>query len=284
MSHLMEDKTALVVEGGAMRGIFSTGILDAFLIHQFNPFDIHIGVSAGSSNLAAYLANMYQRNYKVYVDYSVRPDFISWRKFFLGKHLIDLDWLWDITIKEMRLDLDRISQYKNYYVGLTEVNSGKTHYIKPDKDNLEEVIKASSAIPIFYRNTVNINGAEYVDGGVSDPIPVKKAYELGAKKIMVIRSRDYHFNMKKPSKKMLLDVFLRKYPQVKLATLKRHRVYRESIEFIRKPPKGIEIIEVNPPDEFETNRLTQDIEILKKDYQLGYDTGINIIKKWNHKA
>ena len=100
--------TALVVEGGALRGVFSTGILDGFLESRFNPFDFYLGVSSGASNLAAYLAEMIGRNKRIYTDYSLRPEFIDPVRFLRGGHLMDLDWLWDTTIREIRLDLQRI--------------------------------------------------------------------------------------------------------------------------------------------------------------------------------
>lgn len=92
---------ALVVEGGALRGVFSTGVLDGFLEAGFHPFDFFIGVSSGASNLAAYLAGMKGRNRKIYLDYSLRPEFISLARFLRGGHLMDLDWLWEITIREI---------------------------------------------------------------------------------------------------------------------------------------------------------------------------------------
>ena len=192
-SYVATEKTALnalVVEGGAMRGIFSTGVLDAFLENHFNPFQIAVGVSAGATNIASYLAEMFQRNYKVYTDYSTRPDFINWWKFIKGGHLVDLDWLWNLTIKEIRLDLDKILDSKTqFYIGVTQVSTGESVFLKPAKDNLEEILKASSALPIFYRKFVSINETAYVDGGLADPIPVDEAYRRGAKKkILVLRS------------------------------------------------------------------------------------------------
>lgn len=272
---------ALVIEGGAMRGIFSTGVLDAFIEKKFNPFDICIGVSAGATNIAPYLAWMYKRNFKVYTDYSLRPDFISWRKFIKGSHLVDLDWLWDITIKEIKIDLEKVfSTKKEYYVGVTEVQTGKAVYLKPDKNNLEEVIKASSSIPVFYRKFVKINGTDYVDGGLSDPIPVIKAYKLGAKNIMVIRSRPYSYIMKPNLNYFMSKMYLKKYPGLIEAAKNRSKVYQESIEFMRNPPSEIRILEINPPETFQTKRLTKDISKLEKDYKSGYDIGMNIIKQW----
>lgn len=185
-SYVATEKTALnalVVEGGAMRGIFSTGILDAFLENHFNPFQIAVGVSAGATNIASYLAEMYQRNYKVYTDYSARPDFINWLKFIKGGHLVDLDWLWDLSIKEIRLDLDKILNSKTeFYIGVTKVSTGESAFLKPVKNNLEEILKASSAIPVFYRRFLRLNETDYVDGGLADPIPVCEAYRRRRKK------------------------------------------------------------------------------------------------------
>jgi predicted patatin/cPLA2 family phospholipase len=199
-----------------------------------------------------------------------------------GGHLVDLDWLWDITIKEIRLDLERIvSTKKQYFVGVTEVQTGKAVYLKPDKNNLEEILKASSSIPVLYRNSIKINDIDFVDGGLADPIPVIEAYKQNAKNIMVIRSRPYDYMMKSSSNNLFNKFYFRKYPQLLNAIENRSKTYQETIEFMRNPPKGVKILEVNPPDGFQTNRLTKDTSILKQDYHLGYEVGIDMIQQWN---
>lgn len=272
---------ALVVEGGAMRGIFSTGVLDAFLVKQFNPFDIYIGVSAGATNIAAYLAGMVQRNYKVYTDYSVRPDFINWRKFIFGGHLVDIDWLWETTIREIRLDMAEIYRVdRDFFVGVTEVSTGKAVYLKPDAQNLENVVKASSSIPVFYRKSVQIDGVSYTDGGLADPIPVREAYHRNANNIMVLRSRPHTYSMKQNSN-LLSKIYLSKFPKLLEATHNRAKIYQESIGFMRNPPEGVRIKEINPPESFKTKRLTKDVSILKKDYETGFQIGLQIVDEWN---
>lgn len=272
---------ALVVEGGAMRGIFSTGILDAFLERQFNPFDLCIGVSAGATNIAAYLAEMFRRNYKIYMDYSTRPNFINWLNFAKGKHLIDLDWLWDITIKETRLDLDKIlSSPSKYLIGVADVNEGKAVYLEPNKSNLEDMIKASSALPLFYRNKINIQSREVIDGGLADPIPVIEAYNRGAKNILVVRSRQYDYAMNSYNSK-LKKILFKKHPELIEAITRRPEIYNKSIEFMRNPPEDVKIIEVKPPKEFKTKRLTKDSTILQSDYSIGYAIGLETIERWN---
>ncbi len=271
---------ALVVEGGAMRGIFSTGVLDAFLEEDYNPFDLFLGVSAEATNIASFLAKMYQRNYKVYTDYSLRSDFINWRKFLMGGHLVDLDWLWDISIKEIRLDLEELfNPEKDYYIGVTEVKTGEIVNIKPKKENLEILLKASSAIPLFYRKLVSIDNKEFVDGGLADPIPVIEAYNRSASDIVVIRSRPSSYKMQPSLGSFISKLYLKKYPKLAKAVLNRPKVYQKAIEFIRNPPGDVSIIEISPPESFQTKRLTKDIDILKKDYNHGYKMGIELINK-----
>lgn len=184
------NRTALIVEGGAMRGIFTTGVLDGFLEASFNPFDLFIGVSSGAGNLAAYLAEMPGRNFKIYTDYSLRPEFMNLKRFLRGGHLMDLDWLWRKTIAEIRLDLETIyARGKPFLVGLTDVETGRAVYHPTSACNLEAVLKASSALPIIYRGFPLIDGRPTMDGGIADPIPVHEALKRGARRIMVVRSR-----------------------------------------------------------------------------------------------
>lgn len=284
-SHIATEKTAcnaLVVEGGAMRGIFSTGILDAFLKNHFNPFQIAVGVSAGATNIASYLAEMFQRNYKVYTDYSSRPDFINWSKFIKGGHLVDLDWLWDLTIREIRLDLEKIlNSNTEFYIGVTQVDTGEPVFIKPTKDNLEEVLKASSAIPVFYRGFVRLNETDYVDGGLADPIPVYEAYRRGAKKILVLRSRPQSYTMKANWQLLLMSkLYLKEYPNLLKTIRNRSDKYHQAIAFMRHPPAGVQITEVNPPEAFQTKRLTKDVTVLKEGYQTGYEMGLKVMEQW----
>lgn len=275
-------KSALVVEGGAMRGIFSTGVLDAFLQHGFTPFDLYIGVSAGSTNLASFLAGMEGRNYKIYTDYSLRKEFINWYRFLKGGHLMDLDWLWDITIREMRLDLSKIVNGNGrYVVGLTSAQSGEAEFMTPNISNLEDMLKASSSIPILYRNQTMVNGNMYVDGGLAEPIPVKEAYHRGASNIMVLRSRQHSYHMEAKAPSILYRYFLKDYPELYRAAINRPAKYAESIEFMRNPPTGVNIIEVNPPESFTTSRLTKSKETLDNDYHSGREAAAWAMEQWN---
>lgn len=275
------DLNALIVEGGAMRTIFSVGVLDTFLSHKFNLFDILIGVSAGAANIAAYLAEMKGRNYKIITEYSLNPEFISFKKFIKGGHLMDLDWMWTKTIKEMRLDLKKIfSHNKKFIVVATSAETGKPVYLEPNEENLEHYLKVSSGLPLLYRNFLQVNDEVMVDGGFADSIPVNEAIKKGAKHIMIIRSRKKNTKKKDSITDKLIPFFLKKYPNLQKAMRNRNHIYNDTLNFIQHPPKDIKIYEIAPPDSFNTSRLTRDFEILNHDYKLGLELGEMAIKDW----
>lgn len=274
-------KNALVVEGGAMRGIFSAGVLDTFLREGFDPFDLYIGVSAGAGNIAAFLAGMYRRNYAIYTDYSLRPEFISWKKFLAGGHLIDLDWMWNMTIRDIRLDLKTLfGTRKAFFIVATAVETGRAVYLQPDENTCEEYLKASSALPLLYRKYPTINGMMMTDGGIADSIPVIEAYRRGAKNIMVLRSRQADYVKKNSVATTIGAMLLRKYPNMSRALRNRAAVYMKSIDFMKHPPADVRVIEVSPPDSFKTSRLTKDISVLETGYNIGIREGTRAIKRW----
>lgn len=276
-----QPETALVVEGGGMRGVFSTGLLDGFLERKFDPFRLCIGVSAGATSIAAYLARMPGRNRKIYTEFSIGPEFISLRRFLCGGHLMDLDWMWDLTIARMRLDLDRIySRQRPFLVGMTDVETGKPVFRITSAADLEQVLKASSALPVIYRGFPLIDGRPMTDGGVSDPIPVAEAIHRGAKRIMVVRSRPHGHRSRPDAMSFIICWFLRSYPALQSAIKAHDRIYNEAVELIRHPPDGVSIIEICPPKSFRPGRLTRDVRVLTEGYEQGRSMAGEAIVRW----
>jgi len=265
-------QSALVVEGGAMRGIFAAGVLDSFIDNNYRPFDFCIGVSAGSTNLAAWLANQRGRSYKVITDYSCRSEFINFPRFLKGGHWLDLDWLWDITIDEIRIDAETMaSQPIPLYVVTTRVDTGRAAYIKATPDNLNELLKASCSVPVAYRHFPRINNEPMTDGGVADSIPVIKAYELGARNITVVLSRPFGYRKTPIRNKWLVRKLLSDFPALYKAMIKRAESYNDAIDFIENPPKDCKITVIAPPENFSVGRITTDPGKLNAGYQLGME-------------
>ncbi|CZF84408.1 patatin-like phospholipase family protein [Grimontia marina] len=275
-------KSALIVEGGAMRGVFSCGILDYFMEKNFSPFDSFWGVSAGASNLAAYLADMPGRNLKIYLDYSLRKEFLRPGQFAMGGDLMDLDWMWEVTLEELGIDKDVLkADSRPFFLGVTRQDNGKPEYHIPDVEMLAETMKASSALPVMYRHGVELNGVRYVDGGVADAIPVAEAIRRGATQIMVLRSRPASYRKSEPKFDALTKHLLKDHPALIAPMLTRHIRYNETIELIEHPPEGVEIIQICPPEDFKLKRLSREKAPLKKAYYLGYESGKEAIMRWD---
>ena len=271
---------ALIVEGGAMRGIFSCGVLDSFLDNSYNPFDFCIGVSAGATNLAAWMCMQRGRNYKVYTDYSCRPEFISFRRYLFGGHALDLDWLWENTIRDIRLDLETFKkQTIPFYVAATNSLTGKAEYYKGAAETLEQLIKVSSALPVLYRGYPEYNNTPMSDGGIADPIPVIKAYEMGAGEITVLLSRPSGYR-KKPGKfPFLTDFMLKEKKALSEAMHKRSEVYNRAIDFIENPPEDCKINALAPGSGFSVGRTTKNKAMLDDGYSMGVEAGTSFLRK-----
>lgn len=278
-------KTALIVEGGGMRGIFAAGVLDAFMEEKYDPFDMYFGVSAGACNLASHLAGQHKRNYRIYTELMVRREFINMKKFLFGGHWMDLDWLWDILESVNPLDttaaVSNVTKKKRQFlVTVTSADSGLPLYLSPDAENLNDYLKASSALPVLYRNMIEVEGRHVVDGGVGDPIPVIEAYKRGARKIMVIRTRQASYRKHNDMETRLSPLFLKKYPALQEAIRYRPVQYNRAVQFLEHPPKDVEVIHV-APDSMDTGRLTRSMKALNADYERGLARGRDISMSGN---
>lgn len=274
-------RSALVVEGGAMRAVFSTGVLDQFLRERFSPFDLYVGVSAGAGNLAAFLAEMPGRNLKLYGDYSQRAPFKSFSRFLSGGHLLDLDWLWKTTISEIRLDLKTIyGKDRPLIVGMTDVQTGRAVYHETDAGDLEHVLKASSALPLFYRGFPVVNGRPMTDGGLTDAIPVAEAIRRGANHIMVIRSRPAVYRKHGRLMDGIAAWKLRHLTGLRRTMLERAAAYNRTVDLLRNPPTGIRILEVCAPESFRPSRLTGNVRKLFSGYRQGRRAGRTAVMDW----
>ena len=269
-------KTVLVAEGGGMRGIFGAGVLDAFHLAGFDPFDMYVGVSAGACNLSSFIAGQFERNYRLYTNIMVRPDFISWKKFLRGGHFMDLDWFWDTFKQEDPMDLKAAinhMQNKTFLVVCTVLATGQAVYLEPTAENWLDLLKASCAIPLLYRSSRHINGETLLDGGVVDPIPVAEAYRRGARKIVVIRSQPAAYVKKSSWEARIVSLFFHRQTNFVDAIQKRAERYMQAIKFMNQPPKDATIIQVIPPHTLQTRRTSQDLDALKADYAMGLKQG-----------
>lgn len=266
----MTIRTAIVVEGGAMRGIFSAGILDVLLEQGVTDFDLAIGTSAGACNLASFLAKQYKRNYRCYTDVMTRPQFFSLLRATRGGHYMDLDWLWERLAVEIPLDQESIERNRTQLVSVaTCAKSGKTLYLTHRAPHIHDELKAGCALPILYRGPVQVREFEVVDGGLTDPIPVEEAYRRGARRLLVIRTRPSGFVKQDNVVSSILPVILPVKSVLVQAMRSIASNYQRAVRFLLSPPSDAEIVHIAPPRTLQSKRTTQELSSLQADYALG---------------
>ena len=128
---------------------------------------------------------------------------------------------------------------------------------------------ASGTLPILVKTPSLVDGRRKFDGGIADPLPVEKAYELGAKKIIVIRTYEKKFRRKLKPENYIGAVFSRKYPKLRKALLEHDKTYNRALDFINSPPHDCDIVQLCPPEKLKSKRDSKNIEILKADYKIG---------------
>ena len=267
-------RMALVCEGGGQRGIFTAGVLDEFMRAQFNPFDLYYGSSAGAQNISAYLCNQPGYGRKVIMRYTTRREFFDPVRFVRGGNLIDLDWLVGSTAGQMPLAMDTAERLfergKSFYICACRSDDYSPSYFSPTRQNWLDIIRASSAIPGFYRPGVALDGISYLDGGVSDAIPVREAAKQEARTLVVIRtvpSQMYYT----PQWFKRMERWLGESSLQPLVNLVQHHEtsYSEIQKFIENPPGNLRIFEIYPPKPLLSMALGSRIPALRQDYKTG---------------
>ncbi|MCX9594054.1 patatin-like phospholipase family protein [Vibrio cholerae] len=272
---LQRKQKALVVEGGAMRGIFAAGVLDAFIAHHNYDFDFCVGVSAGSTNLIGYLNKQFGRSEKIIKQYATSDKFINFRRFLKGGHLCDVEWLWRESYRREPLNHQLFCPL---WVVTTNVITGQPHYHQMHGSDLcHSAIVASCAIPVVYRDYPLINDIPMTDGGIADSIPLEFAYQHGARDITVILSRPDGYRKRPIFFTGWLKKLTKEYPNLYKAIRKRHEKYNQTLSFMSSPPKDCKIRIISPPPFFPVKRFTYSKDKLELGYQQGLEAGIRFL-------
>ncbi|WP_234398822.1 patatin-like phospholipase family protein [Pseudoalteromonas sp. T1lg88] len=277
--------SALVAEGGGQKGIFTAGVLDAFLEQKFTPFDLKVGVSAGAQNLAAYCARAQQYAHTA-IQLTTEQQFFRPARFFTGGNVIDLDWYFHEVQHNGKVRFPttpaNLTPQSNFYAVASHFDSFAPHYLHTWHDNMFSHLKASCAIPFLYRPGVEVQGQGLMDGGVADPLPVRWAHEQGAKTIWVIRTVEAHNDGKMPILERLKPIMSRINQSPRMFAMYHHyqRRYAEAVDFINAPPEGVNIVQIAPNRPLHSMVLGSDPATLQDDYRLGFELGMDAVQKW----
>jgi predicted patatin/cPLA2 family phospholipase len=282
--YIVVNNVGLVLEGGGMRGVYTAGVLEYFLEHDLY-FPYVIGVSAGACNAASYLSRQKGRNLKVNIGFVSDPRYLSWRNFLKNRQAFGMDFIFDeIPNKLVPYDYEAFSKSPSEFViGTTDCHSGKPVYFSK-KDygrDLLTVLRASSSLP-FVAHEVHYKEKVLLDGGISDPIPIKKAHQDGFKKNVVILTRNEGY-LKKPSRfQFLVKRKYPHYPGLQSAMARRYQIYNETIHYLEEEEKKGNVLIIRPKEPLEVGRMERNPKKLEKLYQSGYEDAKKYFDKITH--
>ncbi|MDB4868838.1 MAG: patatin family protein [Cohnella sp.] len=263
----------LVLEGGGMRGIYTAGVLEYFAEQELY-FSYQIGVSAGACMAASYLSRQRGRNKTVNIDFAGDSRYLSWRNFLVKRELFGMDFIFgEIPTSLVPFDFQTFHEAtEEFVVGTTNIATGKPLYFSKSEEDLDllTVLRASSSLP-FFAPIVEYAGLKLMDGGISDPIPIRKAEEDGYRRTVLILTRNQGY-VKSPSRlRWLLRRGYGQYPDFIERMLRRHEVYNQTVSYIEQQEKNGFAFVIRPSLPIMVGRVEQNPKKLEQLYQQGYE-------------
>ncbi|MCC9859273.1 patatin family protein [Streptococcus agalactiae] len=271
----------LVLEGGGMRGLYTAGVLDAFLDAGIK-IDGIVSVSAGALFGVNFVSRQRERALRYNKKYLSHPKYMSLRSWFRTGNFVNKDFTYYEV--PMKLDVFDDEAFKkssiDFYVVATEMTSGKPEYFKIDSVFEQmEILRASSALPVVSK-MVDWQGKKYLDGGLSDSIPVDFARGLGFDKLIVVMTRPLNYQ-KKPSSGRLYKTLYRKYPNFVKTASNRYQQYNNSLEKVMSLEKTGDLFAIRPSKSLVIGRLEKNPDKLDSIYQLGMKDAKSVMPELN---
>lgn len=266
-------KVGLVLEGGGMRGLYTAGVLDAFLDAGIK-VDGLVSVSAGALFGVNFLSGQRGRALRYNKRFIRDKNYISLLSWLKTGNMVNRE----MAYYKIPMELDIFDQEAfaksgvPFYVTVTNLETGQAEYPKIDHvfDQME-YLRASSALPLVSK-IVEIDGKKYLDGGLTDSIPVDFAKSLGFDKLIVILTQPFEYR-KKPSSGRLYRLFYKDYPKFVEVASKRYQHYNEAVEKIIQMEEAGEVYVIRPDQALEIGRLERDPDKLEAVYEIGIRDG-----------
>lgn len=274
-------KKGLILEGGAMRGMFSAGVMDV-LMEAGIEFDGIVGVSAGAVFGCNYKSKQIGRTIRYNMKYVRDPRYCSLSSLIKTGDMFGRDFCYNIIPNE--LDPFDNDTFKNnpvkFYVVATDINSGKALYQRIDSADEKglEYMRASASMPLVSR-PVELDGKEMLDGGIADSIPLEFFVNKGYDKNLVILTQPKDFVKKKNRLIPLMKIKLRKYPRLIEAMANRHILYNNQTKYTENAEKKGSAFVIRPSEKLPIGRLEKNPETLKKVYDLGKQEALKNLDK-----
>lgn len=270
----IERNTGLVLEGGGMRGVFTSGVLDAFMKHSVY-FRYVVAVSAGACNGMSYISRQPRRARLSNIDFLTQYGYIGWRHLLTQGCIFDQELLYDKFPNEyVPFDFDTYFQRSaTYEMVTTNCLTGQAEYLTESKDRQRslDIVRASSSLP-YVSKIVTVDGIPMLDGGIVDSIPVMRAVETGHPQNVVILTRNKGYRSKERDRKIPHFIY-KKYPRLRVALSHRVAVYNAQLELVERLEATGKIVCIRPERPMEVGRMEKDTDKLERLYEEGFMLG-----------
>lgn len=280
-----EVKTGLVLEGGAMRGLFTAGVLDVLMENNID-IDGVIGVSAGAAFGCNFKSGQIGRALRYNMKYCKDPRYCSVRSFLRTGDIYGGDFCY----RELPEELDKFDQKQferskvEFHLVCTDVHTGEAVYHKCSEGKTEDLqwMRASASMPLV-SNTIKLDGRELLDGGISDPVPLKYFQGLGYNKNIVVLTQPRGYEKHKTRLEPFINALLVKYPKIAEAMKKRSAVYNQCLKYIYHEEEMGNVLVIAPPFSLPIGKIEHNADKIKVVYNIGRRTAeekLDEIKKY----
>ena len=269
-SDYIKIKSGLIMEGGAMRGVFTLGVIDVLMENGIK-FDGCAGISAGAIFGSNYKSGQIGRGIRYNKRFCKDKRYCSIRSLIKTGDLYNVEFCYHELPN--KLDIFDKEAFKNnkidFYVGATDINTGDVIFHNClNGDELDILwMRASGSMPIVSK-VVEIDNYKLLDGGISCPVPYEYMESIGYNKNLIILTQPKNYRKKKSSK-LLINFFLRKLPKIKEAMLNRYNIYNKQMDEIDEREKNGEAIVIRPNQKLDLSKTEKNKDKLEKAYQMG---------------
>lgn len=266
--------TGYIDVGGGMRAVYGAGVLDRCLDENMG-FSYYLGVSAGSANIVSFLADQHGRCMRFYSDYAFRREYMSLHNFVKNRSYIDLDYIYSALSDEGGedpIDYDKfISKKCRFEIIATDAVTGRPEYFdfKNIKRNEYSAFKASCCIPMVCR-AYEKDGGFYYDGGLSDPVPIRRALEDGCDKVVLVLTRPKSYVKRHRVSPAVFNRAMKEYPETAKLLVTSIDKYNEDIKYACELEKEGRVLIVAPDDCCGVDTLSRNKDALRRLYEKGY--------------
>lgn len=264
-------QAGLVMEGGGMKGVYTAGVLDFFLDKGLE-FSSVYGVSAAACHMCSFLSKQRGRAFAVNVDYLDTHDYCGVKSLLTTGDLFNVNVCYHLIPNHLYpFDHEAFERYQgNAFSVVTNIETGEPEYLRvQDLKKDMDMIRASASLPLVSRN-VKINGKYYLDGGLSDAIPLRRSIQDGNQKNIVIMTKEEGYIRKPSSQLGLIKLRYLKYPKVYDCMAERHTMYNTTLRYIERQSEEGRAFVIRPKHKSDVGRIEMNAEKLRALYEEGY--------------